>query len=43
MMDPKKEHLELLEDIEKARAQAKRGETVPHEQALAYLIARMGE
>ena len=43
MMDPKKKHLELLADIKKARAQAKRGETLSHDQALAYLIARMGE
>ena len=33
------ETLELLEDIQQARAQAERGETVPHDQALEYLIS----
>ena len=36
------DRLELLEDVELAREQARRGETVPHEQALAYLQARSG-
>ena len=35
------ERLELLEDIHVAREQARRGETVPHEQALDYLTARL--
>lgn len=43
MTHRKKEHLELLADIKKARAQAKRGETMPHDQALDYLIARFGQ
>ena len=37
------ERLELLEDIQQARAQAERGETVPHDQALEYLTSRLGE
>ena len=36
------ERLELLEDIQLAREQARRGETVPHEQARAYLASRIG-
>ena len=39
----KMETLELLEDIRQARAQAERGETVPHNQALEYLIFQWGE
>ncbi|MGI9174243.1 MAG: type II toxin-antitoxin system Phd/YefM family antitoxin [Rhodothermales bacterium] len=35
------ERLELLEDVHVAREQARRGETVPQEQALAYLTARL--
>ena len=37
------ERLELLADVKKARAQAKHGETVPHDKALDYLIARFGQ
>ena len=35
------ERLELLEDVHVAREQARRGETVPQEQALDYLTARL--
>ena len=37
------ETLELLEDIQQARAQVDSGETVPHDQALEYLISRWGK
>ena len=37
------ERLELLQDIQQARAQVERGETVPHDQALEYLTSRLGE
>ena len=37
------ETLELLEDLQQARAQAERGKTVPHDQALEYLISRWGK
>ncbi len=37
------ERIELLEDIQQARTQAERGETVPHEQALEYLTSRLGK
>ncbi len=37
------ERIELLEDIQQARTQAERGETVPHEQALEYLTSRPGK
>lgn len=36
------ERLELLEDIQAARDQARRGETVAHEDAMQYLTARLG-
>ena len=35
------ERLELLEDVHAAREQARQGETVPQEQALDYLTARL--
>ena len=35
------ERLELLEDIQTARGQARRGETVPHEEAMSYLTERL--
>ena len=37
------ERIELLEDIQLAREQAERGETVPHEDAMEYLRARSGK
>lgn len=36
------ERLELLEDIQTAREQSRRGETVPHENAMDYLTTRPG-
>ncbi|MEM8557479.1 MAG: type II toxin-antitoxin system Phd/YefM family antitoxin [Bacteroidota bacterium] len=36
------ERIELLEDVQMAREQAQRGETVPQDQALAYLTDRLG-
>lgn len=36
------ERIELLEDVQTAREQARRGETVPHDEALAYLSDRLG-
>ncbi len=35
------ERLELLEDLQTAHEQARRGETVPHEEAMDYLTARL--
>lgn len=35
------ERIELLEDVHTAREQARRGETVPQDQALAYLTDRL--
>ncbi len=35
------ERIELLEDLEIAREQARRGEAVPQDQALAYLTKRL--
>lgn len=37
------ERIELLEDVQTARVQARRGETVPQDQALAYLTDRLGD
>jgi prevent-host-death family protein len=36
------ERIELLEDIQTAREQARCGETVPQDEALAYLSDRLG-
>ena len=36
------ERIELLEDVQTAREQARRGEIVPHDEALAYLSDRLG-
>ncbi len=35
------ERLELLEDLQTAREQARRGETVPHEETMDYLTAQL--
>jgi len=37
------ERLDLLEDIQAARGQAHRGETVPHSEAMDYLTERLDE
>ncbi len=36
------ERIELLEDVQMAHEQARRGETVPQDEALAYLSNRLG-
>jgi prevent-host-death family protein len=36
------ERIELLEDVQTAREQARRGETVPQQEALAYVSDRVG-
>jgi prevent-host-death family protein len=36
------ERIELLEDVQTAREQARSGETVPQDEALAYLTDRLG-
>jgi prevent-host-death family protein len=36
------ERIEILEDVQTAREQAHRGETIPQDEALAYLSGRLG-